>query len=560
MTEEHFDAVVVGSGFGGSVVTYRLAEAGLRVCLLERGKAYPPGSYPRTPKAMQGALWDPSEGGYGMFDLWSFNGLEALVASALGGGSIIYANVLLRKDENWFVNEDPHAAEHMPWPVSRADLDPHYDAVEDMMNVQRYPIEHAPYDRTPKTNAFRAAAEQLGLDWSRPPLAVTFANDNADPIPGAPIPEQRPNLHGQARTTCRLCAECDIGCNYGSKNTLDFNYLSAAQHEGADIRTLHEVRLLAPRTEGGYRIRYVRHDLEREGMPFDTRSLSLQTMTADRLILSAGTLGSTFLLMKCRSAFPALSDALGTRFCGNGDLLGFVLHARENGTHRMLDPNYGPVITSTVRMGDALDGNGATGRGFYIQDAGYPAFMSWIVESSNVFGSLRRFIRFIRYAIIARFQDDTNLSAELKRLLGGNLSAAAMPLLGMGRDRPDGVFELQANGRLNTNWALQGSKTYFDRLKRTMNDIADAMGGRFVVNPTWLMKRVITVHPLGGCPMGRDAQEGVVDAHGEVFGHPNLYVADGSILPGPVGPNPSLTIAAMADRIAERIIEDHSLS
>jgi cholesterol oxidase len=106
MTEEHFDAVVVGSGFGGSVVTYRLAEAGLRVCLLERGKAYPPGSYPRTPKAMQGALWDPSEGGYGMFDLWSFNGLEALVASALGGGSIIYANVLLRKDENWFVNED----------------------------------------------------------------------------------------------------------------------------------------------------------------------------------------------------------------------------------------------------------------------------------------------------------------------------------------------------------------------------------------------------------------------------------------------------------------------
>lgn len=558
MANEHFDAVVVGSGFGGSVVTYRLAEAGLRVCLLERGHAYPPDAYPRTPKAMQGALWDPSAGGYGMFDLWSFGGLEALVASALGGGSIIYANVLLRKDESWFVNEDPHGTGHTPWPVRRADLDPHYDAVEAMMNVQRYPIEHAPYDRTPKTNAFRAAADQLGLDWSRPPLAVTFANEGKDPALGEPIEERWPNLHGRTRTTCRLCAECDVGCNYGSKNTLDFNYLSAAKHEGADIRTLHEVRTLAPQTGGGYRIRYVQHDLEREGDSFDTRSLPLQTMTADRLILSAGTLGSTFLLMKSRSAFPNLSDALGTRFCGNGDLLGFVLNARENGAPRMLDPNYGPVITSTIRVGDALDGGDATGRGFYIQDAGYPAFMSWIVEASNVFGSLRRFIRFLRHTLLARIQGDTNLSAELQHLLGGDLSASAMPLLGMGRDRPNGVFELQDNGRLNTNWAMQGSKDYFDRLKRTMEDLADAMGGDFVVNPTWLLKRVITVHPLGGCPMGRTASEGVVDAHGEAFGHPDLYVADGSILPGPVGPNPSLTIAALADRIAQRIIEERS--
>ena len=554
METEHFDAVVVGSGFGGSVVTYRLAEAGRRVCLLERGRAYPPGAYPRTPKEMQGALWDPSEGGYGMFDLWSFDGLEALVASALGGGSIIYANVLLRKDEKWFVSEAPDGSVTTPWPVSRADLDPHYDAVEQMMNVQRYPIEHAPYNRTPKTNAFRAAADTLDLDWQRPPLAVTFANEGENPTPGAPIPEARPNLHGTPRSTCRLCAECDIGCNYGSKNTLDFNYLSAAQHAGADIRTLHEVRTFAPRTGGGYRIRYVQHDDEREGTPFDTRSLPLRTMTADRLILSAGTLGSTFLLFKCRSALPELSSALGTRFCGNGDLLGFVMGARENGTPRVLDPNRGPVITSTIRVGDALDGGPATGRGFYIQDAGYPAFMSWIVESSNIFGSFQRFIRFVRHALLARLRDDTNLSAELQHLLGGEFSASTMPLLGMGRDRPDGVLTLQENGWLNTNWELQGSKAYFDRLKGTMEAIADAMGGRFVVNPTWLMKRVITVHPLGGCPMGRDATEGVVDAHGEVFGHPNLFVADGSILPGPVGPNPSLTIAALADRIAEHIL------
>ena len=118
---EHFDAVVGGSGFGGSVMACRLAEAGLRVCVLERGKAYPPGSFPRAPHEMKANFWDPSAGLYGLFNLWSFPGAGALVSSALGGGSHIYANVLIRKDERWF--EDMGR----PWPVTRADLDPHYD-------------------------------------------------------------------------------------------------------------------------------------------------------------------------------------------------------------------------------------------------------------------------------------------------------------------------------------------------------------------------------------------------------------------------------------------------
>src|SRR3954453_3554325 len=94
-----FDVVVIGAGFGGAVPAYRAAEAGRTVCVLERGKAYPPGSFPRAPADMRGNFWDPSEGCHGLFNVWSFDGLEALVASALGGGSLIYANVLLRKDE-----------------------------------------------------------------------------------------------------------------------------------------------------------------------------------------------------------------------------------------------------------------------------------------------------------------------------------------------------------------------------------------------------------------------------------------------------------------------------
>ena len=118
MDETHFDAVIVGSGFGGSVMAFRLAEAGLRICLLERGKAYPPGSFPRSPYRMWDNFWDPSEGLYGLFHFWTFRHLSTLVASGLGGGSLIYANVLMRKDEKWFVKEDRSKGGYEYWPVT----------------------------------------------------------------------------------------------------------------------------------------------------------------------------------------------------------------------------------------------------------------------------------------------------------------------------------------------------------------------------------------------------------------------------------------------------------
>ncbi|MBA3421363.1 MAG: GMC family oxidoreductase [Thermoleophilaceae bacterium] len=563
--EEHFDAVVVGSGFGGAVVALRLAEAGLSVCVLERGKPYPPNSFPRSPHGLAKNFWDPSEGLYGMFNPWSFRGLEALVSSGLGGGSLIYANVLIRKDEDWFVENDHEVGGLRPWPVTRADLDPHYDEVERMLDAQRYPLENAPFDATPKTIAFREAATSLGLDHELPKLAVSFRGPGEEPGVGRPIHERpdRPNLHGQPRLTCRLTGECDFGCNYGSKNSLDYNYLTEAHHAGADIRTLSEVRSFAPRAEAGYTIRYVEHHPEwaAEGAP--PPAPVPRTLTARRLVLAAGTLGTTYLLLRNRSALPGLSSALGTRFSGNGDLLTFATRcttvAGGKRRPRRIDPGRGPVITSRVRVPDALDGGGATGRGFYLEDAGYPEIVNWLVETFDTPGRLWRFRSTLRRLVREYLQrdPDSDLAGEVSGFLGAAvLSDTTLPLLAMGRDIPDGRMRLRGrHGRLDVDWTKETSEAFFARIRDTASDLAQALGGGLADNPLWHLGRVITVHPLGGCPMADTERDGVVNSFGEVYGHPDLVVADGSVMPGPVGPNPSLTIAALAERFAQQMVE-----
>ena len=101
---DEFDVVVIGSGFGGAVTAERIAAAGFSVCVLERGRPYPPNSFARSPYSMNRAFWDPANGRTGLFDVWSFRRMSGVVSAGLGGGSLIYANVLIRKDEHWFDN------------------------------------------------------------------------------------------------------------------------------------------------------------------------------------------------------------------------------------------------------------------------------------------------------------------------------------------------------------------------------------------------------------------------------------------------------------------------
>jgi cholesterol oxidase len=184
--------------------------------------------------------------------------------------------------------------------------------------------------------------------------------------------------------------------------------------------------------------------------------------------------------------------------------------------------------------------------------------MNWIVETADRRGLVKRLIDLTvqRVKSALGIHHDTDLGAELAQLLGPcSLSSCSVPLLGMGRDVPNGVLFLQGD-QLENKWTMEKSGPYFDLLRKTMRDIARTWNARFVDNPIWhLGRRVITVHPLGGCPMGQNEREGVVNSWGEVYNYPGLYVADGSVMPGPTGANPALTIAALADRFAEHVIE-----
>jgi len=548
MSEEFFDVVVVGSGFGGAVTACRVAEAGRKVLVLERGKLYQPGEFPRSPLEMSTNFWDPSEGLFGLFQIWSFRHLDAVVSSGVGGGSLVYANVMLRMPQMWF------DASAQDWPLEYSDIEEHYGTVEKMMGAEPFPPNM--HRRVPKAAVFEDVARKAGMSPQPAPLAVTFAENGQHP--GDPFAAPEDNLHRFQRRTCRLCGECDLGCNDGAKNTLDFTYLSQAQRCGAEIRPLHEVKRITAIDEG-YELDYVVHRPAQPPWERVRRSPgeqpAFQRVRATTVVVAAGALGSTWLLLVNRPGLPYLSGQLGTRFSGNGDAIGFLPEGRD-----IAESPRGPVTTEYAQHED---------RAYYLQDGGYPAILGWLGESVRPALSARA-----RRLLLRRWWEhlrghphsstDSDVSAKVAAVLGSaRCSRSTLPLLAMGLDPAQGTMRL-TDGRLDFAWPTEESREYvrdFRRLSRqwglwkTMTTRGKASDSRFREVVSSLLSRNITAYPLGGCPMGKNAAYGVVDRHGEAFGHPGLFVADGSVLPAPVGANPSLTIAALAERFANRIVE-----
>ena len=254
-------------------------------------------------------------------------------------------------------------------------------------------------------------------------------------------------------------------------------------------------------------------------------------LTAPRVVVAAGSLGSTEILLRSRDEFATLPDvsaALGRGWSSNGDFLTPALHF-----DRPVDPVRGPTITSAI---DLLDGE-YRGHAIFVEDGGFPnAAGDWIER------------------LLADPTVDPGLQAALntlRPLLSGDaLYTNVMPWFAQARDAANGVLSLK-DGQVFLAWDVRDSQATMDAVAAAHRKLAIVSGGLPLTPLTWTVSHdLITPHPLGGCRMAASAADGVVGHDGQVFGHPGLYVADGSIVPKALGLNPSRTIAALAERIA----------
>ncbi|MEE9384708.1 MAG: GMC oxidoreductase [Nannocystaceae bacterium] len=555
---------VVGSGFGGAVMACRLAESGLaEVHVFERGARYGRNEFPRRVSELRRAFWDPEDGRHGLFELRSFGRakMDIVTAAGLGGGSLIYSNVLYRVPD----------ALLQQWPANlrRAQLDPYYSKAERMLGAARYPAADpdSPYHNTPKSWALFHAASKMraqpnsgpGITHEWPHLAITFGAE-----PGL---SQR-NAHGVQQSACTGCGECNIGCNIAAKNTVDLNYLALASARGAKIHTYRELRELRRDVENGDVAGAMAKPADLKPWHLELRDPTTgETFheSFDHVVLAAGAVGTTEILLRLQRGRPQMSPTVGSRFSPNGDLLGFV-----SGTRAAAMPTLGPVITGAIRFDHGTDPHGQPSS-IWVEDGGFPPLLAMAVYAGvlskhprTVLARLWQNSRLLGQRLAARVMGRRHLrlgQAAGDFLFGGDeIISHTLPLLAMGRDTAHGQFVLKEDGprhdQLDLQWSARASDYHYERARESMRAIAETVGGTMVENLGSYFSRYVTVHPLGGAPLSHDRSTGAVDAAtGEVFGARGLFVADGSLMPTAAGPNPALTIAALSEYFAQRLCD-----
>jgi choline dehydrogenase-like flavoprotein len=347
MTEAPFDAIVIGTGFGGAVAACRLAQAGKKVCILERGRRYPLGDFPRPAKRPDNLphtarfAWAID---HGLWDVRDLQGVLAVQGAGYGGGSLVYANVHLRPAPKIF------ATAPQGWPAiyrDRTELEPFYDMVAAALRVRPLPAQlspPSPVTRLPKVDALRRVATDLGrAQWFfMPPLAIDFGK-------------------------CIMCAECVAGCQIHAKNTLDLNYLAEAEKsDGVDVRTLAEVDTIRAEADGIYTVTYLDHIV----------GGSETTVQGRSVFLCAGAVSSTEILLRSKDTLDIHGDSkpqIGRRFFGNGDAIAMVF---DTTSAQVPTPTVGPTIATTlVYDAGAPNLRAAPDAWFVLQDGGYPTWL-----------------------------------------------------------------------------------------------------------------------------------------------------------------------------------------
>ncbi|WP_069814562.1 GMC oxidoreductase [Streptomyces sp. TP-A0874] len=535
-----YDVIVVGSGFGGSVAALRLTEKGYRVGVIEAGRRFTPATLPRNSWDIRNFLWAPRLGLYGLQRIHLLGNVMILAGAGVGGGSLNYANTLYVPPKAFF--EDRQWGRITDW---QEELRPYYDQARRMLGVRLNPTV------TPSDVHLKAAAERMGVGetFHLAPVGVFFgdgqdAGGELRAAPGEEVPDPYFGGLGPGRKACRECGECMTGCRHGAKNTLTENYLHLAERAGATIHPMTSVVAVEPEpggaggpgAESGYLVSTV---------PTDRRRAEPRVLRARQVVLAAGTYGTQTLLhtMRDEGKLPGISARLGELTRTNSEaLVGAVTSGRRYRRKHGEAPDFtrGVAITSSVhpdenthiepvRYGKGSNAMGALTTLQVPQDTRLPRLLAHALHC------LRHPVLFARSLSNRRWSERTIIGLVMQSL-DNSLTTYRKPK-GIGRGL---LTAVQGHGAPNPDHLPEGAEAA--RL------IAEEINGHPGTNLGELMGTPMTAHFLGGCPIGADAEHGVIDPYHRLYGHPGIHVVDGSAVSANLGVNPSLTITAQAER------------
>ncbi|WP_405435941.1 GMC family oxidoreductase [Streptomyces avidinii] len=536
-----YDVIVIGSGFGGSVSALRLTEKGYRVGVLEAGRRFTNETLPKNSWDLRSYLWAPALGFYGIQRIHLLGKVMVLAGAGVGGGSLNYANTLYVPPAAFF--RDPQWGHITDW---AQELKPYYDQAQRMLGVR------PTRTMTPCDVHLQDVAEKMGVgDTFRMASVGVFFGDGEDAggavrvDPGQSAPDPYFGGVGPSRKACTECGECMTGCRYGAKNTLNENYLHLAEKSGAVVHAMTTAVAVAEEPGGGgYRVTTV---------PTDQRRKGRQTvLRARQVVIAAGTYGTQTLLHRMRATglLPRISPKLGELTRTNSEaLVGATtsdrLYRRKHSGPKVdfgkrVDFSRGVAITSSIHPDETTHieavryGKGSNAMApLSILQIPYggrlPRWVQFIGANLRRPGDAVRMINYRRWSertivgLVMQTHDNSLTTCLRPKGLGKGLLTARQ---GHGEPNPDHIPEAAEGARL---------------LARSINGTASSNVGELMGTP-------LTAHFLGGCPIGQDAEHGVIDPYHRLFGYPGISVVDGASVSANLGVNPALTITAQAER------------
>jgi cholesterol oxidase len=524
MSEQHYDWVIIGSGFGGSVSAHRLTQKGYGVLVIEKGRRFADDDFPKNNWDLKRWMWNPILGLKGIFQMSFMKHMTVLHGVGVGGGSLVYANTLPTPKSEFF--QSGSWSSLADW---ETELAPHYATAKRMLGAAENPLE------TKGDRVMKEIARDIGREDQMHPteVAVYFGEPNKK------VPDPYFDGEGPDRVGCNFCGGCMTGCRIGAKNTLVKNYLYLAEKNGAEVRPETEVTAIRPRDEGGYRIE-TKPTFGKDGG---------DTFTADRVILSGGVMGTMPLLLQMKEdpeGLPRLSDRVGDFVRSNSEALIAVI-----------SPDKGANFSKGVAITSILH----TDEHSHIEPVRYGAgsgfFRTMIAPHmpgptvlSRIWGGIAAFmrqpIRWLRALLVPDMAKHSQVLLYM-RSLEGTLR------MRLGREWRTGY---RRNLVTKIDDPSKAPAAFIDEATDLAERFAEKTNG---VTATLMTETLLgvpsTAHILGGACMGASADEGVINDKHEVFNYPGLYVIDGSAISANPGVNPSLTITTLAERAMSLIPE-----